>query len=82
MAWTSPNDVLARWIGPNPPTDLDQIRALITDAEAVIKSEFPKIQDRLNANTLDLDIVILVTTRIVIRVLKNPEGLSFTQFST
>ena len=82
MAWTSPNDVLARWIGPNPPTDLDQIRALITDAEAVIKSEFPKIQDRLNANTLDLDIVILVTTRIVIRVLKNPEGLSFTQFSS
>ena len=82
MAWTSPNDVLARWIGPNPPTDLDQIRALIADAEAVIKSEFPKIQDRLNANTLDLDIVILVTTRIVIRVLKNPEGLSFTQFSS
>jgi hypothetical protein len=82
MAWTSPNDILARWVGANPPTDIDQIRALITDAEAVIRSEFPKIQDRLDANQLELDIVILVTSRMVIRVLRNPEGLTFTQFSS
>jgi hypothetical protein len=82
MAWTSPNDILARWVGPNPPTDLDQIRALISDAEAVIKSEFPGIQDRLDDQKLDLDVVILVTSRIVIRVLRNPEGLTFTQFSS
>jgi len=48
MPWTTFEDVTARWVGSNAPTDEALVDALIADAEAVILSEFPKIQDRHN----------------------------------
>lgn len=82
MAWASFNDVVDRWVGPSTPTDEDLVTALIADAEAVILSEYPKIQERIDASTLPLQVVTMVVCRMVSRVLRNPENLSYWQQQT
>lgn len=82
MSWATPQDVIDRWVGPGAPTDADLVQALINDAEAVILAEFPKIQDRITANTLSQGTVVMVVCRMVSRVLRNPEGLSYLQQNT
>lgn len=82
MTWTSFADVTDRWVGAGAPTDSALVDALIADAEAVILSEFPAIQGRIDAGTLSLQVVQLVTVRMVTRVLRNPEGLTYWQQNT
>lgn len=82
MTWATFHDVTDRWVGQNEPTDEDQVAALIQDAEAVILAEFPKIQDRIDAATLPLAVVTMVVVRMVSRVLRNPENLTYWQQQT
>ena len=82
MAWATFQDVTDRWVGSNAPDDEDLVNALIADAEAVILSEFPKIQDRITAGTLALPVVTMVVCRQVARVLRNPENLTYWQQQT
>lgn len=82
MAWASFNDVLDRWVGPGAPTDEDLVQALINDAEAVILSKYPRIQDRISNDLLPLGLVTMVVVRMVMRVLRNPEGLTYWQQNT
>lgn len=82
MTWTTFTDVTDRWVGSGAPTDQDLVNALIADAEAVVLSEFPKIQDRIDAGTLALPVVKMVVCRQVIRVLRNPENLTYWQQNT
>lgn len=82
MSWTTFADVTDRWVGAGIPSDEALVEALISDAEAVILSEFPKIQDRIDAGTLPLGVVKMVVARMVTRVLRNPEGLSYWQQTT
>ena len=80
--WTSPSDVISRWIGPNPPTDETLLESLILDAETVILAEFPGIQGRIDDETLNEDVVKLVTVRMVTRILRNPENATYLQQTT
>jgi hypothetical protein len=80
--WTIPSDVTSRWIGPNPPTDETLLEALIVDAETVILAEFPGIQARIDDETLNEDVVKLVTVRMVTRILRNPENATYLQQTT
>lgn len=75
MAWTEPDDVLARWLGDKTPPPVTQITAWITDAETIIRSEFPTIQDRIDDEDepLSLDTVRMVVCSMVLRVIRNPE---------
>ena len=82
MAWATVTDVTDRWVGSSAPTDVDLVNALIADAEAVVLAKYPKIQDRINADTLPLSTVVMVVCRMVSRVLRNPEGLSYVQQAT
>jgi hypothetical protein len=82
MSWATFQDVLDRWVGANAPTDADLVAALISDAEAVILSEYPKIQERITAATLALPVVTMVVCRQVARVLRNPENLTYWQQTT
>lgn len=82
MSWTSPQDVLDRWVGNDQPTDLDLIQAIINDAEAVVLSHYPRIQERITDNSLSISTVVMVVSRMVSRVLRNPEGLSYWQQTT
>ena len=82
MSWTTPQDILDRWVGSDAPTDEDLMQALIDDAEAVILSEFPKIQDRIDDEELSLNVIIMVVSRMVSRLLRNPENLTYWQQTT
>lgn len=82
MTWANFADVTDRWVGSDAPTDTDLVTALIADAETVILSVYPRIQERIDAETLSLDIVKLVVVRMVSRVLRNPENLTYWQQNT
>jgi hypothetical protein len=82
MAWTTFADVTDRWVGSDAPTDQNLVEALIDDAEAVVLAEYPAIQDRIDAATLPLNLVKLVVVRMVSRVLRNPENLTYWQQTT
>jgi hypothetical protein len=82
MSWATPQDIIDRWVGNDVPTDTDLMEALIADAEAVILSEFPKIQERIDDNELPLAVVTLVVSRMVSRLLRNPENLTYWQQQT
>lgn len=82
MSWTTPQDITDRWIGSGAPTDDDLVAALIRDAETVVLGAYPRIQERIDGGTLSLDVVVMVVARMVTRVLRNPENLSYWQQST
>lgn len=82
MSWTIPQDVLDRWVGGNVPTDTDLIAALITDAEAIVLAEYPAIQTRIDNNELAVDVIVMVVSRMVSRVLRNPDNVSYWQQTT
>jgi hypothetical protein len=82
MSWATPQDILDRWVGSDVPTDLDLVQALINDAEAVILSEYPKIQDRIDDDELAVATVVMVQSRMVMRILRNPEALTYLQQTT
>ena len=79
MAWATFEDVLDRWVGDDAPADTGVVSALIGDAETVIKATYPGIQARITADTLSLDVVIMVVVRMVMRVLRNPANVSYLQ---
>jgi hypothetical protein len=80
--WATFGDVTDRWVGNDAPTDEDLVNKLIHDAEHVILAEYPAIQDRIDAGTLAEDLVTLVVVRMVSRVLRNPENLTYWQQTT
>ena len=77
--WATPDDVIDRWVGDNPPTDTDQVQLLLDDAETIILSEYPNIQARINANEISAEIVKVVVVRMVTRLMRNPENLAYWQ---
>lgn len=82
MSWADPQDIIDRWIGNDPPTDTDLLTALIADAESVIKSKYPSIQTRINAETIPLATVVMVVSRMVTRVYRNPDSVTYLQQTT
>ena len=75
MAWTSPQDVKDRWLLGEVPVSDSQLAVLIGDAEDTVGSEFLDIQARIDAGTLPLTRVKKVVARMVIRHIRNPEGI-------
>lgn len=82
MTWASFTDVTDRWVGSGEPTNETLVAALLADAEAVILSQFPRIGERVDAGTLDVSVIIFVECRMVSRVLRNPESLTYWQQNT
>jgi hypothetical protein len=82
MSWTTFADITDRWVGTDAPIDQTLVETLIDDAEAVILSEYPAIQDRIDDSLLPVNVVKMVVSRMVSRVLRNPESLSYWQQQT
>jgi|SRR5690625_4193010 len=55
--------------------DLDQITPLILRAERLVVSRVPRLEERLNAGTLSKDTVRGVVEGMVLRVIRNPQGV-------
>tara|TARA_R110000868_G_C10645376_1_gene744471 strand:+ start:212 stop:634 length:423 start_codon:yes stop_codon:yes gene_type:complete len=79
--WATPTDVIDRWVGDNAPTDTDQIQLLIDDAEVIILGEYPSIQTRIDDGDLSALLVSLVVVRMVTRLMRNPENLTYWQMN-
>lgn len=82
MSWATAQDIQDRWVGSGLPTDEDLLQQLINDAESVILAEYPRINERITAGTLPLSTVVMVVSRMVTRVLRNPENLTYWQQQT
>jgi hypothetical protein len=80
--WATAQDVKDRWIGGEPPAEDQQIVTLIGDAEDIILGEFPTIGEQIDAGEVPGGRVQRVVARMVIRVLRNPEGLRQVQETT
>ena len=76
MSWTTPDDVIASWIGDDVPTDTDLIQRWIDRAERLLRREFPDLQDRIDSgDEPDLEATIVdVVAAMVTRVFRNPAG--------
>lgn len=75
MAWTAPQDVKDRWLLGDFPVPDSQLMVLIGDAEDTVGSEFADIDARILAETLPVARVQKVVARMVIRHIRNPEGI-------
>lgn len=82
MTWTTPADITSRWVGPGVPTDTDLVEALISDAEQIIIASYPRIQARIDDESLPIERVVFVVSQMVSRTLRNPEGLTSWQQAT
>lgn len=76
MAYATADDVQARY-----EQDLDdRLIAIVTtrlgDAELLIRHRIKDLDDQVTANTLDVEIVKLVESEMVLRLIRNPEGYS------
>ena len=76
MSWTTPDDVIASWIGDDVPTDADLIQRWIDRAERLLRREFPGLQDRIDSgDEPDLEATVIdVVAAMVTRVFRNPAG--------
>lgn len=75
--WTFPEDIIKDWIGDGKPVGEEvTIGRWIARAERLIRREFPAINARLESGDEPdlLDTLRDVTSSMVIRVLRNPEG--------
>jgi hypothetical protein len=68
MAWATAADIIDRWTGSEAPDENDRVLSvLIEDAEEVILSRFPKIQERIDNGSLRLRRVQIVMGGMVQR---------------
>ena len=76
MSWTTPDDVIASWIGDDVPTDADLIQRWIDRAERLLRREFPDLQDRIDSgDEPDLEATVIdVVVAMATRVFRNPSG--------
>ena len=67
-------DIEARW---RPLTAAEETvaEAYLDDAWAVVLSQVPGIEARMAAGTLSLDLVVKVVAAMVLRIMRNPDGV-------
>ena len=75
MPWATPADVEARWLlDEDIPATVEQLLALIDDAEDTIVARVPDVPQRLASGQLPKGRVVKITVALVIERLKNPRG--------
>lgn len=75
-------DIKSRWLtGTVPATDA-QIQTLIGDAEDIIVGEFPTLEADVIAGRVTSTRVARVVSRMIHRVLRNPDGVRTVQETT
>lgn len=84
--WTTPDEVVAAWIGDDAPTDLAKVDYWAGRAERMLRGRVPSLDLRLAADPVVepdlLENVKDVVISMVQRVFRNPEGVRTRQEST
>jgi len=86
MAWTTPAEVTAAWIGGDAPTDAALVGVWVDKAERLLRAKVPTLAGRVVADpVVEPDLlgnVKDVVTAMVQRVFRNPDGIRTRQDST
>lgn len=77
----TPDDVRDRWVGGDLDFTDQTIGTLIEDSEDAIRASVPEV-DQLVGGAIPIGRVARVISRMVIRVLRNPEGIRTLQETT
>ena len=80
--WTTIEDVKDRYIGGDLPASDAEIQVLIDDAEDIVRREIEDIEDLIEGGTVPPSRVKRIVARMVIRVLRNPDGYRSTNLTT
>lgn len=76
LIWTEPADVRDRWLGSEFEWTDAQVTKLLEDAEDTALREFPDLVERVGPTPPQIPVIRVkkVLARMVIRLLRNPEG--------
>lgn len=66
---------VAEQFGTLTPAQEGLTKALLRAASALVRSQFPDVDEQIASGLLDPDVVALAVTNMVLRVLRNPSGL-------
>lgn len=80
--WASVDDVRRRWMGSSWDFTDEQVQALLDDAEDAVRATVPSVDADIAANVLPAERVTRVVCRVVLRVLRNPDGKRSTNVTT
>lgn len=78
----SVDDVRRRWMGSAWEFTDDQVKALLDDAEDAVRSVVPTVDADMSLGVLPEARVTRVVCRVVLRVLRNPDGKRSTNVTT
>lgn len=80
--WATVEDVKTRYIGGDLPASDDEIQVFLDDAEDIVRREIPDVEDRIASGEVPVSRARRIVARMVIRVLRNPDGYRSTNLST
>lgn len=75
MAWATVQDIRDRWLDGELPYTDEQVQTMVEDAEDIIAAEYRTVDARIASGELSTARVVRVVARMVVRVLKNPDGV-------
>lgn len=76
MALAKVEDVEARFHRELTDDERRLISARLMDAELILRSRVPDLLQRVEEGDIDRDIVVMIEVDMVLRIIRNPEGLS------
>ena len=80
--WATVDDIKDRYIGGDLPASDAEIQVLIDDAEDIILREIPDVEDLIESGEIPENRVRRIVAKMVIRVLRNPDGYRSTNLTS
>ena len=80
--WATVDDIKDRYIGGDLPATDAEIQVLIDDAEDIIRREVPDIEELIDSGEVPENRVRRIIAKMVIRVLRNPDGYRSTNLTS
>lgn len=80
--WATVDDIKDRYIGGDLPASDAEIQVLIDDAEDIIRREVPDVEDLIESGEIPENRVRRIVAKMVIRVLRNPDGYRSTNLTS
>lgn len=74
MAYATPTDVSHRLGRPLSEDETAQVSTLLNDAEILIQAKIPDLDDKIAADEISSQTVIMVESNAVVRLVRNPNG--------
>ena len=75
MGWATVQDIRDRWLDGELPYTDEQVQTMVEDAEDIIAAEFPSLEAKVARGEVTQGRVVRVVARMIVRVLKNPDGV-------